>query len=745
MARKSETIVLLLLLLSLAACKPLISDSHKLDTGWHYAIADENSTIEEAKNLLYAPVPNIQSLQSLIANPEGYIWLKKDFNLPEDLKNKKLAMLVGKPYFSAIIYLNDEFLAKAGDLPPHFYSSWNSYPFLDLEHHSVNDSNTIYIKLFVASGAALYGSLLIDEYRTVKQFWIIEELIAVHSNLIISMILLFMGVYHIIIYLKRTKDKENLYMAMISISFSIYLTNFFLWNLPFSEFLTITYLTHQKIIFSVQFLMVLFFFEFFAAFMRLKIKQWMHTVAIGYSGLWVFAILIAKSYTSFRQLVPYLAIGVGIFVPVLFIMLLYGIKRKSTEAKILLLGTVPLALTVLSDLFLYSVIPNYIYLSGFGFPIFIIAILFVLAGRFADSRNKAEDLTQNLEAKVQEKTSQIVGMAKGVSETSDQVFNTILAVSTALEATERSTGEVRNSINTVRESTEKQRSSLDIGMHSVMELHNSMQSVMSTINAFNDLFESLEKNWQTRTNAFKEVEANSQSLLRKMETVKVSSQESRNSLTELKDAVDKITQAIERVHSITNIIMDIAEQTNILSLNAAIEAARAGSAGKGFSVVAKEVKTLANLTGVNAQNSEAAVRTIMSVAKELQTVSLQSIQAMESMITHFEEIQIFYQDLVRLLSDEFDSRAQLSIQLESLRNELSALVANLQSQTEKVEEADSSFTIIKNSSILIDEQTENQASYILELLETITKISSYMENTRKTMKHLHDTINSIAV
>ncbi|MEI8095106.1 MAG: methyl-accepting chemotaxis protein [Spirochaetales bacterium] len=68
-------------------------------------------------------------------------------------------------------------------------------------------------------------------------------------------------------------------------------------------------------------------------------------------------------------------------------------------------------------------------------------------------------------------------------------------------------------------------------------------------------------------------------------------------MEQLRDSMEKIYESFRSIKAIVKTIDDIAFQTNVLSLNASIEAARAGSAGKGFSVVADEVRSLANRSG----------------------------------------------------------------------------------------------------------------------------------------------------
>ncbi len=113
-------------------------------------------------------------------------------------------------------------------------------------------------------------------------------------------------------------------------------------------------------------------------------------------------------------------------------------------------------------------------------------------------------------------------------------------------------------------------------------------------------------------------------------------------------AIARLSDDSKQIGSIVDVIQNIADQTNLLALNAAIEAACAGSHGRGFSVVADEVRTLANKTQSSTKEIKAMIATLQSESQDAANIMVQGRDNARNSVEHAEQAR---EALIRITSE----------------------------------------------------------------------------------------------
>ena len=432
------TLCSLLLVFLFSSCGVQKSDTKiNLSEGWRYTVSEES-----AKKGEYSYFDNnyLANLDVLVPQKRGYIWLRKTFDIPDELKNQDLGVYLGRISLADESFINGAFIGSEGTFPPEEFSAWNTARFYVIPKELLGEGeNVLTVKIWVDGEGSIVSKPFISSVETAKKAAIREKLWNSEINLLFAFLMMIIAAYHLMMYIKNRREKENLIFALINILSAFYLSVFYYAELPLSIQSAISFIWFQKIFSSaLPFVFPYLVASFILAFVKSKENKIVKRIRMGFMLLPILIILFAPNYQVLRSMRWTQTLLVPPLLYIFFI-LVRAILSKNRDAKTLLFGFSPLVVTVILDLVIHNILKIYDfpYITSYGWQLMVVTLLFIMANRFANSRLQVEDLNKNLEKKVEERTAELSESNSRLSEANEQLELTNNQLSEAKQKADR--------------------------------------------------------------------------------------------------------------------------------------------------------------------------------------------------------------------------------------------------------------------------------------------------------------------
>lgn len=312
-----------------------------------------------------------------------------------------------------------------------------------------------------------------------------------------------------------------------------------------------------------------------------------------------------------------------------------------------------------------------------------------------------------------------------------KIRNTMLKVNETNKEVSESSEAANAYFETSSEEVQEISSSMQNLLASMEEIQSSMDSVNETITFVYQYLEQVSTDSETQSKEAGIIQERANGI----RTLSVKSKEDTLRLIQKYSDVlqEKLRQAqsVYQVNELTNSIIEIASQTNLLSLNASIEAARAGEHGKGFAVVASEISSLASSSSETAEKISAASSVIIQAVDGLAELSATLMEYMNKNIVneldHVVQTSEQYEQDACNFQSTMDSFYHRTVELQERFASVTEAMSNM---TEALTENTRDAGQVSSLAYLLSEKAKNAQ-------ETIEKNKVLLTELNETLKYFH--------
>ncbi len=335
-----------------------------------------------------------------------------------------------------------------------------------------------------------------------------------------------------------------------------------------------------------------------------------------------------------------------------------------------------------------------------------IFIIIILNASVIKPLNVLVDRVSNLTSGDGDLTKRISITSKDeLGELSDHINTFIENVQRIISEVKEATDEVASGNNELAATMEELSTTFDTQTQQISDMVMSMETVK-------DISYGTSQNLDTNMNVLEDAATRTKAGAEQLNGVQMDMMNIKDDTVSLEQVIGELADSSNQIGEILGVINDIANQTNLLALNAAIEAARAGEAGRGFAVVADEVRKLAERT----QHATGEIETIISTLQQKSNLasvemskSVDSVQAgVDNIGSTNEGFKIAVDSVMNLHREMKDVAVSVSNQY----NTILTVVDNTQVIAAGIEESNSAVSEVNRTVAHLQQRTDGLKSLI---------------------------------
>ena len=655
------------------------------DAEWEYHIGDDPDFCEEDNDDSgWEPV----EMPGTIAGDEnGFYWLRSKIEIPSELEDQEIFFETGIATASMEIFVDGVLMGRHGTIEPRTHVSHVDNTIVTIPDNLRDSSVFIAIRCKNNASHCIFSPFFLSNKDRFLLTKTLQPLLNTTVYYMMSAVCLFLAFYFLLQFFLDHTEKASFAFAMTLLTISIYFFDIA------SDFLVMPFPIQLGFSRLCLLLSIFFLTIFIKKFVNQNAKI-LKIIATVISSIFVVLYIIGIKNATFHETVFTLSL-IPIFLCIIYIYIILGgaVNHGHKDAKYMLIGiSIGIIFGVYDIIYQILGLTPFAWLQGFAF-FFMDMTMFVVIS-INNIRNKVSianyaDITTQQKERLNELFKKASILSKETMDIANSLNESVTEVVHAVEDSSTKASQIGTVIKNQNEAILNTSSTLD-------KLVSSVVAVKSEVGIESDVVETTINETKSLIDGVNQVSSVIENAANFSNTLGSLTEKSGAEISELVSLMEEIKNASLKIVEIVAIVGNFSHKTNMLSMNASIEAAHSGIAGKGFSVIAHEIKKLAEAS-----------------SKESDKISDITEKITENISRGFELSKHIQSTLKQISSDASDTSKSVN---ESVKN--------LEMQKESSKRLAEASKLMTDSSTKVKDESDKQSTFSVQAVSNMGNLSN---------------------